>query len=506
MLLPLPKYQFSSCFIFVVTAVYFGVLAPLGVDFHHDGVMAVPAVDIASGKILFRDTFCQYGMLTPLIQAAAVKIAGPELLAIKMCTVLFYGGCAVLLDKLWAPLLSGVWRWINMLLFWGLYPASMVTFHPWSSVYALFFMLLSALWVRKFLERQQPRYLLFSGAAAALALLSRHPCGAVTIFAVVLAFLIIAYFSNQHSHPYYENAKHLCWFFLGCALPLLFAFAYLFFFGAWKDFYIQCFSFVSDFVWQRGGKGSWQAVSDAFFPILTSMGFFDLIYALFPLVNLFLFGWELCQRKDCSRNFVLIFLLIFGLGSWHQYYPVPCVRHLFWGAVPMFGAYALCGQRIIHLPKRFHIFLLLLGLPVIMAFYPRIIGASMRIGSIHNRPKIDLPGVRGIFLTNTEAKILSALHHTVKALPEEIYQRGVFNHTPDGIFSVILPRCDFKHPMFVNWKDVPYPDYQEQFNDCIQKYHPLILTVSPEYFPGYYPLLQFEYMGNNYRLLHPLGH
>ena len=49
-----------------------GYFAHLDPDWHHDGILFKPAVDVASGKSLFRETFTQYGALTTYLQGAAV--------------------------------------------------------------------------------------------------------------------------------------------------------------------------------------------------------------------------------------------------------------------------------------------------------------------------------------------------------------------------------------------------------------------------------------------------
>ena len=132
-----------SIAVFVATVVWFSIFAVARIDLHHDAVMLKPAIDVAAGKVIFRDTFCQYGALSVWIQALAVKLFGGELIVIQLLTVLFYGGIAVLSDRIFRRFLPFPFRLANLGLFWGMAPFYIVPFHPWSSVYALFFMLLS---------------------------------------------------------------------------------------------------------------------------------------------------------------------------------------------------------------------------------------------------------------------------------------------------------------------------------------------------------------------------
>lgn len=86
------------------------------------GVMLKPAMDVADGMVIFRDSFNQYGFLTSFIQAAAVKLFGGEVLVINLLTVVFYGLCAVELDRFWSRFLSTPFRLLMMGLFWGMAP------------------------------------------------------------------------------------------------------------------------------------------------------------------------------------------------------------------------------------------------------------------------------------------------------------------------------------------------------------------------------------------------
>ena len=160
--------------IFTLTVIWFALFAPLGVDFHHDGVMLIPALRIAAGGAVFRDAFCQYGWLTPVLQSFAALISGGELLALKLLSVLFYGGTAVLLDLVWKERLSKNSRLSLLFCFWLLMPDMMVTFHPWSSIFALFFTLSGVLFFLKYLQHAKKTMLFCAGCAAGCAFLRRH--------------------------------------------------------------------------------------------------------------------------------------------------------------------------------------------------------------------------------------------------------------------------------------------------------------------------------------------
>ena len=73
---------FAACGLFLC-------FVPWGVDPHHDGLMLKSAMDVAAGRVVFRDSFNQYGLLTPLLQGAAVRFFGAEIIVLRLLTVLF---------------------------------------------------------------------------------------------------------------------------------------------------------------------------------------------------------------------------------------------------------------------------------------------------------------------------------------------------------------------------------------------------------------------------------
>ncbi|MDP1571588.1 MAG: glycosyltransferase family 39 protein [Vicinamibacterales bacterium] len=77
-------------------------LAPLGfnagfVDMAHDGYQLRQALDLSGGGVVFRDTFDQYGPLTPYLNLLGFSVFGERLLAIKHFVAVWYGLTAVVL-------------------------------------------------------------------------------------------------------------------------------------------------------------------------------------------------------------------------------------------------------------------------------------------------------------------------------------------------------------------------------------------------------------------------
>lgn len=473
--------------LFLITVLLFAPFAFLSVDLHHDGVMLKPAMDVAAGLVVYRDSFNQYGFFTTFLQAAAVKLFGGELLAIKLLTVVFYGLCAVELDRLWSRFLSTPFRWLTLALYWGLASFYLVPMHPWSSVYALFFLLSAATLTVRYLDGGDRRVLFGAGVAAGLAFGCRQPCGFVLVLAAVITLALEAWCRRLAFRALFRNLG--IWFGGALCVPLFLA-AYLTVYGAWPDYLRQNFLYVARFGWERGGSGSSATLLETFFP---ANGF-----VVFPLLSLGVFFFccrELLLRRGVRRYLPLAAAVLAGLASWHQFYPVPCVRHLFWASVPMFGAAAWVAERIWRSrwkgrwKSALRIALLAaILLPPGVEIGIRISRGAQRLIEARNRVFCDIPGLRGVLMFPPELYYYRNLRAAFGRIPEQFRERGYLNLTPDSLFCRFFPERPPVHPMYVNWENQVYPDYFTFMMEFVRENRPVILSRSPAPFPGYRPV------------------
>ena len=374
----------------VFTVFWTGAFSLLGMDLHHDGVMFKAAVDAASGKWIFKEVFCQYGILSPLLQGGMLRLFGNELIVLKLGTVVFYAGIVILNDLIWRRFLQRPFRVLLLIMFFVLAPYLLVPFHIWSSVYALFFMLLAAEFMLLGEEKEKKIFFFLSGICTALVFGFRWPCGVVTLFAQ-LAALMIAARCRQSAQS--NNIKTAGVLLSGAGVILALYAIYLTVGGAWQDCFRQIFSFVGKFAWERGGSGSINSLFETFLPHTQTI---DFIFAFIPVAVMLLFFYS-CRKffsapGSMEKDIPLITLLLFGLASYHQYYPVPCVRHLYWGAVPMMGAYILVIQKIFYraelekYKKGLYIFLLML--PLIWGGFWRMYGGLYRVSEFFSRQTV----------------------------------------------------------------------------------------------------------------------
>ena len=213
------------------------------------------------------------------------------------------------------------------------------------------------------------------------------------------------------------------------------------------------------------------------------------------------------QKEQLQKNLPLLAVVMLALGSWHQYFPVPCVRHLYWAAIPAFGVFALTAQGIWGLarPKELRIGLLvLLLIPLLYCFSFRMQVLVKYFEKLPTRVTGTAPGIRGLWIFKGEHNVFKTLHSVFTSLPPEIRARGVLNHTPDGLYSALFPApVGFAHPMFVNWGNDVYPDYGEAVEKLIQEKKCVVFTTEFTELPGYDLVFGFSHFKRPYRLFVP---
>ena len=173
--------------------------ASLDVDFHHDGIMLKPALDVLSGQVLFRDTFMQYGALTCYLQALALWVQ-PALMSIRLLTVLAYGITLFFLYASWRLILPRSLAIVSAILFILFIPAGEKDWLdqywkllPWSSVYAMMFECVGVYALLQVIRGEQPvRWGIVLGLATACTLWCRQPVG------VIMAGCLVAFGLGLH--------------------------------------------------------------------------------------------------------------------------------------------------------------------------------------------------------------------------------------------------------------------------------------------------------------------
>ena len=490
---------FCPLALFALTLTIASIFSTLGVDPHHQGIMFKPAFDVAHGQMLFRDTFTQYGALTTLLHAWALRIFGDYLLVIQIETALFYGLISLLLYYLWLQILPK-WLATTSVLIWlfiAPFYRPMITFLPWSSVPALLFQLFSLLLVLHALRKDSWLMMLLAGGVAVLTFWCRQPVGVLHCAALLFFIGTAPLFDGNRK----GKAKTDCVFFitgiLVASLPFI---IWLLLNQALNDMYLQSLKGAFFF-----GTTTYQEESQTLgMNILMSLAAYDPkadhfnpLWSLMPFICLILLAIIAFKRwirpERIGSHLPVYGLLLVSIASWMQYFPVPCLKHCFWAATPMIGILSYSAwhsSRFFSVGnKSMQILITCVALTYIFQGEIKTNFFNGRVKASILKTKIEEPRVLRGMLTSPR---MAAKYKTIStALNRAVASESpsyLVNFSADALYLTFIgPQMNF-HPMYIDWgryNNFIYPDYKKNRNDFIYKKRPLILRKEEEIISGW---------------------
>ena len=469
--------------VFIATLVIAGLFSTLGVDPHHDGILLKPAIDVASGQMLFRDTFTQYGALTTLLQAGALVLAGPKLLAIRLLTALAYAGTAVFLYLVFARVLHQTVTFALLVIWIFTAPYFIMAFRPWSSVYALFFQML-ATWL--LLNRR----FLVGGIAAGLTFWCRQPVGIFLAVAVLSAWVWLRVLGQVTTRELLRQSSR---FVLGFAVACLPFFAWLAAYGALPDWWNQSIRFAAYFARNFGGTSIPRQIVNILTNLLplvilqpahTFIGTLSW-WSLLPVATLIILIKYSMHRPSPT----VIVLCFIGLASWLQYHPVPSLRHVYWAAAPMYG---MLGLLLFQLASRFTP-----RAPVAVSVVALLAVAAPEITSRlgmgvewwrENDTRVEQPAaLSGLRLTAKEAAFHARFSRTMARLATANPDANIVTVGADALYLTYSSRARNVGKMYVNWgaaSEVVSPGFSASLLAYIATNKPIVIT---DWYPASVP-------------------
>jgi hypothetical protein len=471
---------FHVVFVFILTFIVASTFSTIGVDTHHDGFMFKPALDVANGKILFKDTFTQYGALTTFLQAMAIRIFGEYLIVIKILTAFFYAMISVLLWLIWSRFLPTNITTISCLIWLLLAPYYELVFHPWSSVYALFFLLLSTYGLFLNYEKQKSLYLVASGASAALTFWCRQPVGIFLLLALVLIICSLQFWQNgETKHTVRDVVLVLLGYFIVCAGFL----TWLGINNALHDWYLQSIEYA--FAWGRkyGGDFGFSSMFQALLPYSGSAH--DNMWLLLPVSGFVLLirlvvRWV--KNNKFSKDEILFYsFLMVAFSSWLQYYPMSEIRHRYWAAAPLVGVlvYAIWSlSRYIKTPYRYPIFVMGLLLVFYNDISDRLTAGFYKLDQNYitiSKPKV----LRWMKVAKSDADIYEGMSNLINDYELKHPDKEVILSGGDPLYlTFAINRSNF-HPLYVPIESIylsVYPDFIDKRYDFVNKQKPIIIS------------------------------
>lgn len=475
--------------IFLITLIVSGYFSTIGADPHHDGIMLKPALDMIAGKVLFKESFAQYGILTTIIQALALKIFGSYLITIRLLTAFFYSLISLLLYFIYKRFLPRFLLIVSLFIWLFMAPYYLVTFLPWSSVYSLFFQLLVVYLFILFLENKSFKYFIFGSIVTAIIFWFRQSVGLFTSLAVIVYFIYL--FITKRIEKQVLKTYLLYYFSICLSVSFIFI-LYLFLNHSLNDWFKQ--SILLLFVW-----GANYSDGFGFLNFINSM---LVIYPLTPSISLIPI-WLLLPLSIIIlqiihfKNKILSFVICVSLASWLQYYPITCSRHEYWGATPMIPLfclliYQLCGRFTLSqwtIPKNLVKYVTLLI--IIFCFFPDISARIYQGLSALNKnyQYVERPRVlKGMKLSIAEAKFYQNLSDEFADYFKRNPKGNIVNNTPDPLYLTFDVRIKNIQPMYASWPIVSnsiYPNFTNTLNTYIKKNRPLVIVYKGKKPQGY---------------------
>lgn len=358
------KYKLYLDLMLIVICIGCGMMmyqaAGLSIDAHHDGAVFNPALAVSRGSILFREVPTQYGALTVYTQALFIKIFGESIWSIRLGTIIFYTMDFIAFYLVFKRIIPARLAAIGgiilfyMASFWELH------FYAWSSVYALFFQLMTIYCFIRFIEEGNAKWILCGGGLTAVAFWYRQPVGITLLLGGLIAIVLMYFFYKKRANSIKQLVFSYCIAFIIPTILMIGVFLIQDSVVEWWNMSIKGafeFAFGSNSIKQgsaiaESNNNIMMIANNRVFLMIAKllktlfpMGKTAQIYFILPVVGLGVFCREFYRFKikgdteNSEKNMILWITCLFALSGWHQYFPVSEEAHWFWGGFILFGVF-----------------------------------------------------------------------------------------------------------------------------------------------------------------------
>lgn len=479
----------------ILVPAYFAFLDP---DWHHDGILFKPTVDVASGLTLYRETFSQYGALTTYLQAAAISIFGKHLLVIRLQAAIFLSLSGALLFVIAHRIAPRNIAILSVFIWLAVAPYLGATFLPWSSIYSLFFILLGGWLLGKAVEPDTRRTLgywlcFFSSFSFSAAFWARQPTGIMLPIMFSLFAILLLDRGLANRRLYFQALAYIVGFF-----PLtLFFLASFIANDSVHDWLSQSILGASSFTAETAnrGEGFVENLMHHLFPRPSFIrgGDGSNLWRILPLLTLIIFSFSLInlaiRRAQTTQGRQLLIATLLAIGMWHQYFPVPGAWQIYWGATLMIIVVAAgifhtaCFLRI-RPPLRILVALIAIG----SLFGHDIYSRSKPAFVISPISRIQIPTLEGMWASNQYSQknnFSGSIHEYIRELDNlgrvltNIRSldpgRPLITLTDDLYLPTVLKENN-PGPVTVQWDLLHklYPNHKKELKLFIESHQPLI--------------------------------
>jgi 4-amino-4-deoxy-L-arabinose transferase-like glycosyltransferase len=479
--------------LFILTLLISGIFSIFGSEPHHDGVLLKPAIDVYSGKVLFKETFTRYGALTTILQALSLGLFGKYLIVIRLLTAFFYGLTSVLLWFIFIRILPKWLSYLSCIIWLFLAPYYIWQFLPWSSVYSLFFQILSLYLLILYIENRGSLYVFLSGISAALTFWCRQPVGILLFFALFLAIILDVIMNRKDKT---DLIRAVLLYNLGFILCNSLFISWLYYNEALNDWYLQSIKLAYMFAESVGLNFSVMNIYNIMlFPYYKSItpyyGFWHIdplyiVWGVLPIICLLL-SYKVIKdafivKEISTRPSIILSIIIVSIASWAQYYPVLCIRHTYWAATPMIGLtmyffWNLLKRKRVNI--RICIFMLLILLVFGFDVSYRVVKGIQKLSA--HKEEISNPEIlSGIWFNKDDAFFHSDIGSKLIYYSKKGDNRNVITLTRDALYLTYINNQTNFHKVYIGVYNPLYPEYKHSLSEYIKNSKPIIIAYNRE--------------------------
>lgn len=509
-ILPPLKYIHLS-FIFLITLLTVGFFAKYQVCTHHDGIMLKTAVDMADGKIIFRDFFSQYGILTTVFQAAALKIFGYKLIVIRYLTAVFHALIAVIMWLIFSRILPvrlssiACLSWLLTAYFWVDHPLLLI--YPWSTIFAVFSVLMTVYLMILYVEKNRAYFLLASGAAAACAFWFKLNFGIISLIIVIPAILFL-----YVPEGFRVTVRKLLLFISANISVHSFFLFWLIKHEALSDFFVQSINFSNSFMEKRIHTCLPLTIIKLLLQIDSKHVGASYLWSLLGMASLIVFiitmlRYMYSRKKEQGGIKIILIISFSAVCLWLSFFPVNALYHMSTGSVLFFGVLAY----LIYEYSKSEVFvllaLLILQLP---NFSYKFEEALKKIPKIISYEKIERPDfLYGMYVSSGDKQIFEQM----TCLFHKYSNFNIINLTGNDLYTLFHANNKDFHKMNIGWDLYAcylYPDYVKKLRKNLNEYNHLVITKNDFIIDGYtpeavFPKLNHDKKWNSITVVHVPG-
>jgi hypothetical protein len=439
--------------------------------------------------MLFRDTFTQYGAFTTIVQFWALHFFGNYLIVINLLTSVFYGLVVVFLWLTWSLFLPPMLATGACLIWLFLAPYYLPDyfFLPWSSVYSLFFQMVTLYFLLRHLKSNRMMWQIGAGISAALTFWSRQPVGIFMIISIGVFFCILKIKKYKFSplYPFITSYVFIHSIF----------FLWLVANSAFADWWYQTIRFP--FLWAQSLPQPripfTQIVTNLFPNPLPVANPIISLWAVLPLIILYM-GYVLLTAKEKKKEHVLLLLgVIISLSSWVQYHPVPDIRHLYWSASPMIGFVIYFIWRNTGAYKKYVAFCIICLLLFVPDMVYRAQQGRRKMKEIASYVSLTTPAIlRGMKVPMQEKIEYEEAMQIIESYEKKYPYTFITTTARDALYSMFDGKSVNCDAFTVNWNWKPIDpelarQYSQTMKDCIAIHKPLVFSELLDYQDTYQP-------------------